>query len=63
MLESAVGSTVGGESDARGHYRSPDRSFLLHCIADSVDAIASLGRATAVEESFHAIRDAAAWWR
>jgi uncharacterized protein DUF4062 len=63
MLENAVGSTVGDESGARNRYRSPDRSFLLHCIADSVDAIANLGGETAVEESFHAIRDAAAWWR
>ena len=61
VLESAAGSKVAG-SYGRVRYESLGRGLLLQCIGESAEAIASLGGESAVEESLHAIRDAAAWW-
>ena len=62
MLESAQGSKVAAIYGGLRRYKSVDRGFLLHSLAESSEAIATLGGEGAIEECFDAIRDAAAWW-
>ena len=62
MLDSVVGPRLAGSYRGSARHESAGRGVLLQCIGESAEAIASLGGAPAVEESFHAIRDAAAWW-